>query len=45
MRKGTKSRLFGFVGFKTEKEAQEAKKFFNNSYIDTSKVVVDFAKP
>ena len=45
MRKGTKSRLFGFVGFKSEKEAAEARKFFNNTFVDTSKIVVDFAKP
>lgn len=38
MRKGTKSRLFGFVGFKTEQDAAEAKKFYDNTYIDTSKV-------
>lgn len=45
MRKGGKSRLFGFVGFKTEEEAARAKKFFTGTFIDTSKVVVDFAKP
>ena len=45
MKKGNKSRLFGFVGFKSEQEADEAKKFFNQTYIDTSKVTVDFAKP
>jgi multiple RNA-binding domain-containing protein 1 len=45
MKKADKSRLFGFVGFKTEGEAAAARKFFNNSFIDTSKIVVDFAKP
>ena len=40
-----KSRLFGFVGFKTEEEASIAKKFFNNTFIDTSKIIVDYAKP
>ena len=29
MRKGAKSRQFGFVGFKTERHAKEALKFFN----------------
>jgi multiple RNA-binding domain-containing protein 1 len=38
MRKGIKSRLFGFVGFKTEEEAAKAKKYFNNTFIDTSRV-------
>jgi multiple RNA-binding domain-containing protein 1 len=45
MKKADKSRLFGFVGYKTEVEAAAARKFFNNSFIDTSKIVVDFAKP
>ena len=45
MRKGTKSRKFGFVGFKTEQEAAAARKYFNNTFIDTSKIMVDFAKP
>ena len=38
MRKGNKSRQFGFVGFKTEEEAIKAKKFFNSTFIDTSKI-------
>jgi len=38
MRKGNKSRLFGFIGFKTEDEATKAKQYFNNSFIDTSRV-------
>lgn len=44
MKKGDKSRLFGFVGFKSEKEATIAKKFFNATYLDTSRIVVDYAK-
>lgn len=44
MRKGTKSRLFGFVGFRTEDEAAKARKYFNSTFIDTSKIVVEFAK-
>lgn len=38
MRKGNKSRLFGFVGFKSEKEAIDARKYFNSTYLDTSKI-------
>lgn len=45
MRKGDKSRLFCFIGYKTEAEAATAKKFFHNTFIDTSRIVVDFAKP
>ena len=44
MRKGNRSRQFGFIGYKSEKHAQKAMKFFQNSYIDTSKISVDFAK-
>ncbi len=44
MKKGNASRLFGFVGFKTEQEASEAKKFFNNTFIDTSRISIDFAR-
>ncbi|XP_067911254.1 probable RNA-binding protein 19 isoform X2 [Heterodontus francisci] len=39
-----KFRKFGFVGFKTEEEAQAALKHFNKSYIDTSKIAVEFCK-
>ena len=45
MKKGDKSRLFGFVGFKSEAEAEAAKKYFHNTFLDTSRMVVDFAKP
>ena len=44
MRKGFKSRQFGFVGFKDVKHAQKAQKHFNKTYIDTSKMEVDFAR-
>lgn len=44
MKKGDKSRLFGFVGFKTEEEAAKAKKFFSGTFIDTSRIQCDFAK-
>jgi multiple RNA-binding domain-containing protein 1 len=39
-----KSRQFGYVGFKTPQEAAEAVAYFNQSYIDTSKIQVDLAK-
>ena len=45
MRKGDKSRLFCFIGYKSEVEAAAAKKFFHNTFIDTSRILVDFAKP
>lgn len=45
MKKHEKSRLFCFIGYKTEQEAAVAKKFFHNSFIDTSRIMVDFAKP
>lgn len=45
MKKGDKSRMFGFVGFKSEADAEAAKKFFSGTFLDTSRMVVDFAKP
>lgn len=42
--KNGKFRKFGFVGFKTEEEAQAALKHFNKSYIDTSRIAVEFCK-
>jgi len=44
MFKGHISRKFGFVGFKTTDEASKALKHFNNTFIDTSKICVEFAK-
>jgi len=41
---GAKSRMFGFVGFKNEQHAKKALKHFNQTFIDTSKVEVGFAK-
>lgn len=38
--KDGRSRLFGFVGFKTPQEAKLAVQFFNNSFLDTAKVCV-----
>lgn len=40
LQKGNKSRKFCFVGFKTDAEAEQAQKHFNNSFIGTSKVQV-----
>ena len=39
------SRKFGFIGYKTEAEAKKALKFFNNTFVDTSKISVELAKP
>eukprot|EP01128_Nolandella_sp_AFSM9_P005639 TRINITY_DN2763_c0_g1_i2.p1 TRINITY_DN2763_c0_g1~~TRINITY_DN2763_c0_g1_i2.p1 ORF type:complete len:823 (+),score=242.47 TRINITY_DN2763_c0_g1_i2:26-2470(+) len=45
-REGQKqSRKFGFIGFKHEDDAKAAQKHFDKTYIDTSKVIVDFAIP
>ncbi|KAJ3092773.1 hypothetical protein HK102_003036 [Quaeritorhiza haematococci] len=38
------SRRFGFIGYATEKEAQEAIRYFNSTYIDTSRITVEPAK-
>lgn len=37
------SRHIGFIGFKTEEEAKEAQTFFDNSFLDTSKLRVEMA--
>ncbi|KAL0912269.1 hypothetical protein M5K25_018231 [Dendrobium thyrsiflorum] len=39
-----KSRQFGFVGFRTEREAEEALKFFDNTYMDTSRITCEIAR-
>lgn len=44
MMKNNRSRLFGFVGFKNDEEAKKAQAYFNNTYLHTSKLQVDFAK-
>lgn len=44
LQKGDKSRKFCFIGFKTEQEAEKARNHFNNSFVGTSKVQVEFAK-
>lgn len=38
------SRQFGFVGYRTDKQAKEAIRFFNLSYLDTRKIEVNLAK-
>eukprot|EP00793_Prasinoderma_coloniale_P000066 PRCOL_00005574-RA len=36
---------FGFVGFRTEEQAAAALKYFNNTFIDTSRLRCEFALP
>ena len=38
MKKGGKSRLFGFIVFKNEIHAKKALKYFQGTYLDTSKI-------
>lgn len=38
-----KSRQFAFIGFRTEKEAEEALEYFNNTYMDTCKIICEIA--
>ncbi|CAG8808802.1 12398_t:CDS:2, partial [Gigaspora rosea] len=40
-----KSRCFGFIGYRTEKEANDALNYFNNTFIFTSRITVEHAKP
>uniref|UniRef100_A0A0D3G078 RRM domain-containing protein n=1 Tax=Oryza barthii TaxID=65489 RepID=A0A0D3G078_9ORYZ len=42
--KDGKSRQFAFVGFRTNEEAEEALKYFNNTYIDTCKITCEVAR-
>lgn len=42
--KDGKSRRFAFVGFRTDVQASEAQKHFNNTFIGMSRIVVDMAK-
>ena len=44
MYKNNRSRLFGFVGFKSEEMANEAQKYFNKTFLHTSKLDVEHAK-
>ena len=38
------NRRFGFIGFKTEEMADKALKYFNNTYIYTSKIIISKAE-
>ena len=38
------NRLFAFIGFKSEEQAVEAVKYFNNTYVWTSRITVELAK-
>lgn len=40
--KDGKFRQFAFVGYKSEADAQKAIEYFNNTYIDASKIIVRF---
>lgn len=40
-----RSRQFGFVGFRTEEQAAEALRYFNNTFVDTARLRVEFALP
>ncbi|XP_059656876.1 multiple RNA-binding domain-containing protein 1 isoform X2 [Cornus florida] len=42
--KDGKSRQFGFIGYRTEHEAEEALKYFNNSYFDTFRITCEIAR-
>uniref|UniRef100_A0AAX7SGH1 Probable RNA-binding protein 19 n=1 Tax=Astatotilapia calliptera TaxID=8154 RepID=A0AAX7SGH1_ASTCA len=42
--KDGKFRKFGFVGFKSEEDANKALKHFNKSFVDTSRVTVEMCK-
>lgn len=35
------SRQFGFIGFRSAEEAADALKYFNRTFIDTSRIVVE----
>ncbi|XP_021736206.1 multiple RNA-binding domain-containing protein 1-like [Chenopodium quinoa] len=38
-----KNRQFAFIGYRTEKEAEEAIKYFNKSFMDTSRIICEVA--
>ena len=42
--KSGKSREFAFIGFRTEQQARDAQSYFNNTFIQTSKMTIDIAK-
>lgn len=41
MKQDGTSRRFGFVGYKTEQEAQAAKEYFHKTFIDATRIFVD----
>ncbi|KAF0682855.1 Aste57867_25042 [Aphanomyces stellatus] len=43
--KDGKSRRFGFVGFKTETQTVSAQKFFDKTFLDTTRINVKVAQP
>ncbi|CAM9897496.1 unnamed protein product, partial [Ectocarpus fasciculatus] len=43
--KDGKSRQFAFVGFTTESDAEEALKYYNQTFLDTSRIQVERAQP
>ena len=36
-----RSRLFGFVGFRTTEQAEDAVRYFNRTFMDTSRLTVE----
>ncbi len=38
------SRRFGFVGYKTEDEAREAKDWFDRTFLDSARITVAFSE-
>ena len=45
MEKNNKSRQIAFIGFKNIDDAKKTKKYFDSTYIDTSKISVSYAYP
>lgn len=39
-----KTRQFAFIGYRTEQEADEAIRYFNKSYLDTSRIICEVAQ-
>lgn len=39
------SRQFGFVGFRSAEEAADALKYFNRTFMDTSRIAVEVPPP
>eukprot|EP00227_Mantoniella_beaufortii_P000158 CAMPEP_0197616924 /NCGR_PEP_ID=MMETSP1326-20131121/60776_1 /TAXON_ID=1155430 /ORGANISM="Genus nov. species nov., Strain RCC2288" /LENGTH=318 /DNA_ID=CAMNT_0043185813 /DNA_START=23 /DNA_END=976 /DNA_ORIENTATION=+ len=39
-----KSRCMAFVGFKTDADATKALEYFNNTFVDTSRIAVEYAR-